>query len=445
MSYNFPWKKSDFWRGKKVLVAGLGILGGGVGVARFFAENGAKVTVTDLKKPGELRPSLTKLRDLPIKFTLGKHQSGDFQSQDLIIRNPAVPLDSFYLNIARKKGIPIIMESTIFFKLSCSKNIIGVTGTKGKTTTTLLIGEILKNAKKDVVISGNFRVSALSLLPKIKKDTWIVLELSSWQLEGLKDAKISPHIAILTNIMQDHLNRYKNMDDYISAKKNIFKFQKKDDIFITNKDNRICRRLAEEAKSQVLYFSQRALPEKIKREIKLPGKHNLSNVACAYTLARVLGIDDSCFLAALAKFRGVSDRLELVRKISGISFVNDTCATTPEATIAAINSFSSPLTLICGGADKNLNFSELGRIINQRVKSVVLLEGGATDKIEKEVQKKKILGRFKNFHLAVLKAYKNAKKEDLILLSPACASFGMFKNEFDRGEQFRKIVNRLTS
>jgi len=438
MFSNFPWKE------KKVLVAGLGILGGGLETAKFFARNGANVTVTDLKTSSELFSSLTKLRGLPIKFTLGKHLPADFQNQDLIIRNPAVPQESFYLKLARKKGIPIVMESTIFFKLCPSKNIIGVTGTKGKTTTTLLIAEILKKAKKDVVSGGNPQVPILALLPNIKKETWVVLELSSWQLEGLADYKISPHIAILTNIMQDHLNRYTSMADYILAKKIIFKFQKESDIFVTNGEEKLCRRLAKEARSQVSYFSKRDLPEKIKRAVKLPGKHNLSNVACAYTLARILGVDDSYVLTVLAKFRGVKGRLELLKKINGISFINDTCATTPEATIGAINSFSSPVILICGGADKNLDFGQFGGVINQKVKSVVLLEGVATDKIEEEVLKKKILGRFSNFRSAVLKAFENAKRGDIVLLSPACASFGMFRNEFDRGEKFRKIVEGLS-
>jgi len=439
MLYDFP------WRGKKVLIAGLGILGGGIETAKFFAKNGANVTVTDLKTSSELFSSLSKLRGLPIRFTLGKHTAYDFQNQDLIIRNPAVPKESPYLELARKKGIPIMMESTIFFKLCPSKNVIGVTGTKGKTTTSFLISEILKKAKKDTVLGGVPQYPILGLLPKIKKDTWVVLELSSWQLEGLLDYKISPHIAIITNIMQDHLNRYLNMDDYISAKKIIFRFQRKNDIFVTNGEEEICRNLAKEAKSQVFYFSQRELPPKIKNAVNLPGKHNLSNVACAYTLAQILKIKETFVLSALAKFKGVNGRLEFLKKYRGISFINDTCATTPEATIAAINSFSSPIILICGGADKNLDFHQLCRIINKKIKFVVLLEGEATDKIEKELKRKKILGRFNNFRSAVENAFKNAKKKDIVLLSPACASFGMFRNEFDRGEQFRKIVDQLTS
>jgi len=437
MSKKFPWQR------KKVLIAGLGTLGGGLETTKFFVKNGAFVTVTDLKAKEELRSSLSKLQGLPIKFTLGRHSASDFQNQDLIIRNPAMPKESPYLELARANGIPIMMESTVFFTICSSNNIIGVTGTKGKTTTVFLIKKILEKAKKDVLIGGNPQNPILSLLPKIKKETWIVLELSSWQLEGLADYNISPHIAIITNIMHDHLNRYANMDDYISAKKNIFKFQNEDDFFITNGESKICRNLAEEAKSQVYYFNSHTLPEKIKRAVKLQGLHNLSNVACSYVLSQVLKIDDSYVLDAVSEFRGVDGRLEFVQNIKGVDFINDTCATIPEATIAAVESFTSPVILICGGADKNLDFVQFGKIISRKVKYVVLIEGTATDKIEKEIPAEKILGRFNNFRLAIQKAYENAKRGDKVLLSPACASFGMFKNEFDRGEQFKKIVNQL--
>lgn len=433
------------FKGKKVLVMGLGLLGGGAGVAKFFAKEGAQVTVTDLKDKKELETSLKELNNFPIRYVLGKHEVKDFKTHDLVIRNPAVPLDSPFLAIAKKAGVLIEMESGIFFQLCPSKNIIGVTGTKGKTTTTLLIGEMLKRANYKVVVGGNLRISTLELLEKVGDQTWVVLELSSWQLEGLITHRISPHVAVITNIMPDHLNRYHSFAEYIWAKKIIFRFQKKDDIFVLSKDQEITKNLAREAKSQVVFFSQKTLPQSLQKMIKLPGIHNLLNVSCAYVVSKALGVSDDVIFKSVKNFSGVPDRLENVRELEGITFVNDTTATTPEATIAALSSFKNPVVLLCGGSDKNLNFSQLGKIVNKKAKTVLLLEGSATDKIEKEVDKKKIAGRFANLKEAIWAAKERAVKGDVVLLSPSAASFGMFENEFDRGEQFRRIVSKLVS
>ena len=432
-------KLGDF-QNKKILVMGLGIHGGGLGVANFFSKIGANVTVTDLKTRKELRPSIKQLSGHP-KLVLGQHNLVDFLKADLIVRNPGVPAESEFLAAARRANVPIEMESSLFFTLSPSKNIIGVTGTKGKTTTALLIGAILEKAGKDVKVAGNLRVSMLNLLSHIRKDTWLVLELSSWQLEGLGERKLSPHIAVLTNIYYDHLNRYKTFADYVEAKKNIFKFQKPSDFLVTKKD---LAGVVKGAKSKVILFSAKDESMETLNASRLIGLHNLENIACASKAAKIIGIDEKVVVKALKDFC-VPDRLEEIRVIDGVKFINDTTATAPDATVAAISSFSNALILICGGADKNLDFSQMASAINRKVKKVILLDGSATPKIAKLVNRKLVLGQFSNLRKAVNKAWEVSEAGDVILLSPGCASFGMFKNEFDRGEQFKKIVSELKS
>lgn len=421
---------------------GLGIHGGGLGVANFFLKAGAKVAVTDLKNESQLSSALKKLVGKP-ELILGQHRKEDFQSADLIIRNPAVPAKSEFLEIARQAKVPVEMESSLFFLLSPTKNIVGVTGTKGKTTTTLLISHLLKKAKFDVVFGGNLRLSMLELLPKIKRNSWVVLELSSWQLEGLVPHHISPYIAVLTNIYKDHLNRYPTFADYVEAKKLIFEFQGSKDFFITNKNQTLTRKLASQAKSQVKFFSAGDLSFEVIKACHLPGKHNLENVACALAVARTFGIQQSLLVKALSSFLPLADRLENIGKIDGVRFINDTCATAPEAAMAALSTIFAPVILICGGADKSLDYTQMARVINKKAKGVVLLEGSATAKIAKNLQKTKILGRFDNFQAAVLAANDTAKAGDVVLLSPGCASFSMFENEFDRGEKFKQIVKSL--
>ena len=431
------------WKGKKVLIAGLGMLGGGVGVAKFFSENYAKVTVTDLKTAKELKTSLDKLKKYKIRYILGRHDEIDFKTHDLIIKNPAIPENSPYLQVAKKAGTPIEMEASFFFMLTPSENIIGVTGTKGKTTTTLLIYKILKQAKYKTVVAGIPKHSLLAELKKVTNDTWVVVEFSSWQLESLTPHKISPHIAVLTNIFPDHLNRYKTFEDYVEAKKNIFKFQHSSDFLVTNFELEITKKLANQANSQIRFFSKKILPQNILQSLKLAGNHNLQNLAAAYQVAKILGISDQIIIQAVKDFNPIPNHLEFIRKYKGISFINDTTATVPEASIAAISTISKPVILLVGGADKNLDFTNLSKLINQKVKALVLLQGSATDKIEKEVRREIIVGRFSDFKKAVKAAVKFAKFGDVILLSPAAASFGMFKNEFDRGEQFKAIVRGL--
>lgn len=434
-------------KGKNVLVMGLGVHGGGLGVTKFLLKEGAKITITDLKTEKELEESLLKLKGEPVNYVLGKHREEDFKNTDLVIRNPGVPYDNHFLKIAFENNIPIEMEMGLFFDRCPSKNVIGVTGTKGKTTTTLLISEFLKEGGKVNIIAGNLRISALELLPKIDKETWVVLELSSWQLEGLLPHKVSPHIGALTNIYKDHLNRYKSLRDYEKAKEIIFKFQKKEDLLVVNEENKEAVKISKKAKSKIIYSSSNSATAKRLFEVsRLPGVHNRENVALAWEVASIIGVKEEEAKRALEHFRGVEHHLEFVREIKGVRFYDDSCATNPDATIAALNSFTSPLILIMGGADKNLDFESLAETTEKNVKEVILLEGTATDKIEKSLRNKKpkIGGRFNSLKKAVTQAFLDGESGDTVLLSPACASFGMFINEFDRGEKFKNTVSSIT-
>ncbi len=499
-------------KNKRITIMGLGLNQGGLGVARFLARAGARVLVTDLKTKKELAPSLKQLQGLPIKYVLGRHREQDFIKTDMIIRNPGVPDNSPFLKIARKHRVPIETDMTLFWQLCPSKNIIGVTGTKGKSTTASLITHIFKTAKKDTVLAGNIGISVLDALPKIKKDTWVVLELSSWQLEGVGKHRISPHIAVMTNILPDHLNKYKNFAAYSRAKQLILKYQEPGNLTVLNYDNLEVRKAAKKIKARVVWYSgnnpsQPPLmfppeadpplaetggvipPLNIrggKGELSLlplRGAHNLSNVLAASTLSAELKIPPAIISKAIKTFKGVPNRLEHIHTFQGISFYNDTTATTPDACLAALRSFKEPIILIAGGQDKNLNYNELGKAIATlpHVQKVFLLTHPAYDASRKLLATVKKYGGDTKVTLAlsieeaVKKAWRTVKSEIrstksetnsndqnlensnfgivsnfdirnsnfVILLSPAAASFGMFQNEFDRGKQFVDAVKKL--
>jgi UDP-N-acetylmuramoylalanine--D-glutamate ligase len=484
-------KLKDF-KGKKVTIIGLGLHGGGVGVAKFFSQLGAKVLVTDLRSKEKLKESIDQLKGRPIKYVLGQHRPEDFINTDLVIKNPAIPEKSRYLEIARENKVPIETDIGIFFEL-CPAPIIGVTGTKGKSTVATLIAKLLGRKYSEVILAGNIRASVLEKLNKISKESLVVLELSSWQLAGLKSHQKSPHCAVITNLMPDHLNRYKSMAEYIEDKKLIFKWQKSKDYLVLNYDDKLVRDLAKETKSQVFYYSQdngiilnledTSSPGDLPRltidqaglgafvkgekiffgqnkeeicsldDIQLKGRHNISNVLAAITVAKLYEVSNKSIIKVLNKFKGLEGRLELVDVIDGVKYINDTAATMPNASLAALNSFPSNknIILIAGGADKNLDFDQLAEMIVKRVKVLILLEGSATAKLKKAVDKQleltdkqlKIIGPLDNMKKAVMEAKNQAQEKDIVLLSPACASFGLFRHEFERGEAFNKAVALL--
>lgn len=429
------------YSGKRALVMGLGVHGGGAGVARFLARRGAQVTVTDLQPAAALQASIASLEESKVRWVLGEHRPEDFTSADFVVRNPAVPETNRFLQIARDAGVPIYMEMTLFFMEVPPDRVIGVTGTKGKTTTTTLLGEILKADGRDVVVAGNLRVSALEQIDRIGPGTDVVLELSSFQLEGLDVIETSPRAALLTNLMPDHLNRYPSMAAYLDAKKHVYRHQGTDGILALNRDDKTLRALASEAPGYLVWFGAGDEVPGIS-EARLRGRHNRVNMAAAAAMATALGVGAATIAGAVRDFPGVPYRQELIRELDGVQYVNDTAATTPDAALAALEVMDRPVVLIAGGSDKQLQFDAFVLAVGQmdaRLKAVVLLEGSATEKMAPAFGEK-ASGPFTDFRAAVEWARELAAPGDVVLLSPGCASFGMFRNEFDRGDQFNSIV-----
>jgi UDP-N-acetylmuramoylalanine--D-glutamate ligase len=440
----------EFFKGKKITVMGLGLLGG-IGDICFLAEAGADLIVTDLKSKEDLRASLLKLKKFKnIKYTLRGHDLRDFNNRDLIIKAPSTPLDSVYIKEAEKNGITVTMWAALFskFAMEIGAKIVGVTGTRGKTTTTLLIYEILKIAKKKVIQGGNIQgTSLLSQLSTVTSDTIVVLELDSWKLQGFASEKISPNIAVFTNFLSDHMNYYNgDVKQYFMDKAGIFKYQ-------TNKDLLI---VGEQVYPLIKKWGGlSAQAGKIKSKIIVPklglpkgwvvgilGEHNKGNAVLAVEVARKLGVSDEIIKKTLAGFNGAPGRMELVREIKGVKYYNDTTATTPDATVAALRALGQDrdIVLIAGGFDKGLVMDAVVNEIPKYCKGVILLSGSGTDRIKSDLKNCVEVDSLKK---AVKIANEIAKKGDIVLLSPAFASFGMFKNEYDRGDQFNKIVKNL--
>ncbi len=439
---------SDFrsvFAGKKVTVMGLGLLGRGLNDALFLVRCNARVTVTDLKTADELAPSIRALAGLPVTFTLGGHDERDFIEADMILRNADVPRSSPFLKIARQRGIPVEMDESLFCKLFRG-TVIGVTGTRGKTTTTVLLHRILCSGTTGVHLGGN--ISGLATLPILERagpsDT-VVLELSSWQLQGFRDAELSPNASIFTNIYPDHLNRYTSMAEYINDKKAIFQYQRNGDICLFNADQPASAEFAAEAPAMADFFRRSDVPADWR--LRLLGTHNVENVASALRLAVRLGVPASVVRNAVESFEGVDFRLQSVGTVRGVEFVNDATSTTPVSGCAAMEALADrQVLLIAGGADKGLDMTPFGRVA-RKAKNIALLEGTATDALEDAIAESggqdRIVGRFPDLETAVRILYHEAQPGDVILLSPGCASFGMFVNEFDRAEQFNRIAGTL--
>lgn len=434
--------------GKKITVMGLGLLGRGLNDTLFLVKCGAEVTVTDLKSREQLAPSIERLKGLPVNIKVGGHDPADFQDADMILRNADVPRSSPFLNLARENGIPVEMDESLFCK-NFNGRVIGITGTRGKTTTSELIYRILKHARKDVFLAGNIiGLATLPLLEKVSKNDCVVLELSSWQLQGFHDAKISPSASVFTNIYPDHLNRYASMEEYIQDKKAIYMYQKNTDFCLFNSDQSDTASLSEEAPAGKDFFSLFDAPSDLK--LRIPGEHNVSNAAAAWKLSRKLGISEEMIREAVEGFEGVEHRLELVGVKNGVTFINDSTSTTPVAGIAALNSVrANRIFLLAGGADKKLDLGNFAQAASQRAHRIALLGGTATSRLYSDLVScgadDKIIGQFDDLRKAVLAVFDLARDGDAILLSPACASFGMFNNEFHRGESFKNIVREIIS
>lgn len=433
-------------KGKKVLIFGLGLQGGGLGDALWLNRHGSLVRVTDQKTPEELGESLAQLPK-DIELTLAQHKESDIDWADIIIKNPGVPDNSPFMQYARNKDIPVYTSIALVVKEARDK-IIGVTGTRGKSTTTELIYQLLKKVYGDRVQKGGNipGSSGLSLLDQIDTLDYLVLELSSFQLHNLHDLQVSPKYAVVTNMYPDHLNRYAGMEEYFSDKASITKYQRSSDTVVAFKDNEYSTRLAELSPGDHVFYQASDVP--IEWETHLRGPHNTENIAALLKLAQVLKIKQSLVQEVVESFPGLPFRLEDVATIGGVTYINDTTSTTPTSTIKAIRALNQPTVLIVGGDDKKLPVDELIEEIASTThvqKIVILGSKNIPDFVNKlkDNCKEKILGQVFSMKEAVQLASRNAQDGWAVLLSPGFFSFDLFKNEFDRGRQFNEIVNNL--
>ncbi|HPS21753.1 MAG TPA: UDP-N-acetylmuramoyl-L-alanine--D-glutamate ligase, partial [Candidatus Paceibacterota bacterium] len=437
----------EFFKNKKITVMGLGILGRGLGYTKFMAECGADLIVTDLKTKEQLATSLKVLSKFKnIKFVIGEHRLEDFKNRDMIMKAAGVPFDSVYIAEAKKNKIPVEMDVSLFKKLAQEVKIVGVTGTRGKSMTTTLIYELLsKNLKnRKVYLGGNIRgVATLPLLKKVKPGDILVCELDSWQLQGFGDAKISPDISVFTSFMPDHMNYYRgSMEAYFDDKAHIFRNQKKDDVLIIRPGMKEFIN-KEDVKGKLIVINKKSVAG---WKFIVPGEHQQENLACAVKVAEQFDIPINKIKKTVAEFKGVEGRLEFLKNYKGIKIYNDNNATTPEATIAGIEAVKTNkknIVLLCGGADKKLDLTNFVKIVNKNCKAVALIPGSGTDVLLKDYELKVPYEIGKDFKEVVSKAIEFAKKGDIILFSPAFASFGLFNNEYERNDLFVKLIKKL--
>jgi UDP-N-acetylmuramoylalanine--D-glutamate ligase len=438
---------SAYFKDKKVTIMGLGLLGG-VGDIAYVAEAGADIIATDLKSEEDLASSLEVLSKYPnIRYTLGKHELADFQGRDLVIKAPSTPLDSPYIAEAHKSGTEVTMWAALFarFAHEMGATIVGITGTRGKTTVTAMIAAALRAAKKSVIEGGNVQgTSVLPQLASITSETIAVLELDSWKLQGFGEAKISPDIAVFTTFYADHMNYYKDdMGAYLADKANIFLYQSEEDTLVLGKQcaPTIIEKYGEVIEARTLVVDELKLPDTW--TLRIPGMHNRYNAALALAVLRTLDVPDEVSRRALESFTGVPGRLEFVREVNGVKIYNDTTATTPDATLAALRALdmgSRNIVLIMGGSDKNLDMNTLLYEIPNFTKRVIMLAGTGTSRVLEFLPGASV---FDDLGKAVDEAFTAAESGDIILFSPAFTSFGMFKNEYDRGDQFNAIIEKL--
>ena len=460
--------------GARVTVMGLGIHGGGLASARFFARRGARVTVTDLRSERILAEAMEQLREFDVRFILERHEETDFSGADLVIKNPAVAPSSPFLQSAREHGVPIETDLSVFFSLTRNP-ILAVTGSKGKSTTASAIAFVLSRVQPGTRLGGNITVSPLSFLDELPPDAPVVLELSSWQLGDLKGRGIlKPAVSAFTVILPDHLDKYAGMTDYVEDKKAIFQEQDPEQKAVFNFDDPWQRTFPGETRAAPFFFSAKDLPaalsgawlagevgkarllpgsgaQEILTTSLLPGMHNRQNLLCAGLALLLYGVPAPAVRSSLAEFPGVEHRLELFRTWKGVRIYNDSAATIPDATAAAVRAVPGPLVLLAGGTDKNIDFSPLRNVVHVP-RAVVLLAGTGTDKIRVLLNEENVPfeGPFDNLREALVKSLACARKVSSesgasLLFSPGCTSFGMFLNEFDRGRKFKEIAAALTA
>ena len=443
--------------GKRVLVVGLGK--SGVASALFLQQRGARLSVSDAKSPEQLRQEIPVLLDAGIMVETGEHGERTFREQDLIVVSPGVPFDVPQLMRAREQAIPVIGEVELAAQF-LKGHIVAITGSNGKTTTTALAGDIIAASGRPTLVGGNIGTPAISFVEGAADDTWIVLEVSSFQLETIES--FHPKIAAVLNVTPDHLDRHYTFENYAAAKARIFENQSAGDFAVLNADDATCVAMAQNTKARVYWFSRL---RKVERgaflhgnnvawrdadaehtimpagEIALKGSHNLENVLAAVCVGMLAQVDPADIRRAVANFRAVEHRLEYVATVRGVQYYNDSKATNVDATIKALESFPGRIHLILGGKDKGSDYRVLNDLLKQRVKRVYTI-GAAAPKIEAQISGTEVLPS-STLESAVKRATDLATAGDVVLLAPACASFDQFDSYEHRGRIFKQLVRQL--
>ncbi|HVR72680.1 MAG TPA: UDP-N-acetylmuramoyl-L-alanine--D-glutamate ligase [Planctomycetota bacterium] len=464
-----------WFEGRRVTVMGLGLFGGGRGAARFLAEHGAHVTVTDRRPASILEPEIAELRDLPIRWVLEEHREEDFLGADLVVPSPAVPRTAPLLEACRRSGVPLDTEMNLFFK-HCSGAICAVTGSNGKTTTTSLLGAMAARRWPGTRVGGNLGKSLLPEVESILPGEWVILELSSFQLEDLASIERRPEISVVTNLSPNHLDRHGTYEAYLDAKRQILLPARGVNAAVLNAEDPLlvswrsprretfffgARKGAmgpppgpgawlDEDPGEVRWFHAGEDEGQLlfqRKDLSLPGRFNVLNAAGAAAAGRVMGLEPVEITEAVRAFQAVEHRLEPVVEHEGIEYLNDSIATTPESTIAALEALGPNVVLICGGSSKGSSFESLGRTLARRARGVVLL-GETAESIRRSIPDvgggPEVLTAV-SLEDAVEKARSLARPGDRVILSPACASFDMFVNFVERGRRFKEIARRLAA
>ena len=460
-------RREDF-RDRRVTIVGLGKGRTASGLARFLVSSGARVTIADAKSREQLAEGIGRIGDTPVELVLGP-SSDDAALADaefVFVINGVRPRSATILR-ALQRRIPVLTEISLFFRL-CPATIVGVTGTKGKTTTTTLIGRILSRGPRRVIVGGNIGRAIIQELDTLTRDDIVVLELSSFQLETLGR---SPHVAVVTNIGEDHLDHHGTRENYIASKRNIVAWQGANDIAVLNLDDPTTTAIHTGAASMIRGFSldmhprrggfldadgrlvltdgDRRTPIVSANELRIPGRHNIANALAAAIVGDIFDIPPDVIGAELRAFEGVARRLETVAESDGVLWVNDSASTTPDATVKAIEAFDRPAVVILGGVGKGADFGELGRVVVKRARAAVLI-GAAADEIAGALDSAGAaradfpVERARTLEDAVAASRRLARSGDVVLLSPACASFDMFSSADERGDRFTALVRSFT-
>ncbi|MHC4286827.1 MAG: UDP-N-acetylmuramoyl-L-alanine--D-glutamate ligase [Planctomycetota bacterium] len=451
----------DYFQGKQVLVMGLGRFGGGLDSALFAAKAGARVLVTDLANESELEESLQKLKKYDISLRLGEHREDDFCQAQVLVVNPAVPPDNKYIQIARKAGCLVTSQMELFFQL-CPGRIIGITGANGKSTTTSLTTHLLKSGcgqedvgGNNVWLGGNIgHQPLLDIVDKIADKDLVVLEISNFQLEQLAQIQVAPDIALITNLTANHLDRHGTFEAYCRVKEGIFQYQnldiEKPAVSIFNAEDPVTRdwyqKYLNDSGRISLTFSADDVPDEYAEVFRLPGRVNRSNLAAALTVVSRFNLDPEPIRKAIQSFEGLPNRCQFIAETNGVRWYDDSKATTPVSTMAALNGIDEPKILIAGGYDKQISFAELGACIAERAKACVLI-GQTASKIADAIKSGGIsectIQYADSMEQAVQISYDLAVSGDVVLMSPACASYDMFKNYTQRSEAFIESVKAV--